>query len=289
MFVRYESIEELEDAIARAFLAARDLDAQGALPPILQPLTLISPPRGFAISVELRPFEDPDHPGEFAEDSRWDPRHGDVLINYEPGREGGWRDDRREGRRGWHDGAPAELPPPPGEDEEEARSGTAQVGIRGGLWMLPDFKSTIPAGGREFTRTALFDVGVDFSLLFDSVFVGSSIDYALTNELSIFSFSAQAGFEADLGKLLVPLSLRASAGIMLAELDVDEESFGDFDHGVGFLARVELTGRVTSSVVASLWVDYRHIEFDYEPTVLSGDDKAGGATFAVGLSVGLRF
>ena len=111
--MRYESIEELEDAIARAFLAARDLDAQGALPPILQPLTLISPPRGFAISVELRPFEDPDHPGEFAEDSRWDPRHGDVLINYEPGREGGWRDDRREGRRGWRDGAPAELPPPP--------------------------------------------------------------------------------------------------------------------------------------------------------------------------------
>ena len=116
MFVRYESIEELEYAIARAFLVARDLDAQGALPPVLQPLTLISPPRGFAISVELRPFEDPDHPGEFAEDSRWDPRHGDVLITFEPGREGGWRDERREGRegrRGWRDGAPAEMPPAP--------------------------------------------------------------------------------------------------------------------------------------------------------------------------------
>jgi len=120
--VRYERIEDLEDALARAFLVARDLDAQGALPPVLQPLTLISPPRGFAISVELRPFEDPDHPGEFAEDSRWDPRHGDVLITYEPGREDGWRDERREGRenresregrRGWRDGAPAEMPPAP--------------------------------------------------------------------------------------------------------------------------------------------------------------------------------
>ena len=113
MFVRYERIEDLEDALARAFFVARELDAQGALPPVLQPLTLISPPRGFAINVELRPFEDPDRPGEFAEDSRWDPRHGDVLITYEPGRDENWRDDRREDRRGWRDGPPAELPPPP--------------------------------------------------------------------------------------------------------------------------------------------------------------------------------
>jgi len=111
--VRYERIEDLEDALARAFFVARELDAQGALPPVLQPLTLISPPRGFAINVELRPFEDPDRPGEFAEDSRWDPRHGDVLITYEPGRDENWRDDRREDRRGWRDGPPAELPPPP--------------------------------------------------------------------------------------------------------------------------------------------------------------------------------
>jgi hypothetical protein len=117
MFVRYDRIEDLEDALARAFLVARELDAQGALPPVLQPLTLISPPRGFAINVELRPFEDPDHPGEFAEDSRWDPRHGDVLITYEPAREDGWRDDRREERRGWRgNGPPADLPPPPDPD-----------------------------------------------------------------------------------------------------------------------------------------------------------------------------
>lgn len=119
--MRYDRIEDLEDALARALLVARELDAQGALPPVLQPLTLIAPPRGFAISVELRPFEDPDRPGEFAEDSRWDPRHGDVLITFEPGREDGWREERRDDRReerrgGWRDGAPAELPPPPDPD-----------------------------------------------------------------------------------------------------------------------------------------------------------------------------
>lgn len=116
MFVRYDRIEELEDALARAFLVARELDAQGALPPVLQPLTLISPPRGFAINVELRPFEDPEHPGEFAEDSRWDPRHGDVLITYEPGRDDGFRDERRDERRGWRNGPSADLPPAPDPD-----------------------------------------------------------------------------------------------------------------------------------------------------------------------------
>jgi hypothetical protein len=117
MFVRYERIEDLEDALARALVVLRDLDASGALPPVLQPLTLIAPPRGFNISVELRPFEDPANPGEFAEDSRWDARHGDVLITYEQGqgapRDDGWRDERRDERRGGWREASSEMPTTP--------------------------------------------------------------------------------------------------------------------------------------------------------------------------------
>jgi hypothetical protein len=119
MFVRYERIEDLEDALARALVVLRDLDASGALPPVLQPLTLIAPPRGFNISVELRPFEDPANPGEFAEDSRWDARHGDVLITYEQvqgqgvARDEGWRDDRRDDRRGGWREASSDMPTPP--------------------------------------------------------------------------------------------------------------------------------------------------------------------------------
>src|SRR5262245_3334832 len=115
MFVRYDRIEDLEDALARALAVVRDLDAGGALPPVLQPLSLLAPPRGYQVNVELRPFEEPDRPGEFAEDSRWDARKGDVLITYEPGRDDGWRDDRRgERRTGWRD-APSfsELPAAP--------------------------------------------------------------------------------------------------------------------------------------------------------------------------------
>jgi hypothetical protein len=123
VFVRYERIEDLEDALARALVVLRDLDASGALPPVLQPLTLIAPPRGFTINVELRPFEDPANPGEFAEDSRWDARHGDVLITYEQGQtqareDGGWRDERRDERRddrrgGWREAASSDMPSTP--------------------------------------------------------------------------------------------------------------------------------------------------------------------------------
>lgn len=109
--MRYERIEDLEDALARALTAIRELDQQGALPPVLQALALLSPPRGFITNVELRPFEDPENPGEYAEDSRWDPRHGDVLITFEPSRDDGWREERRPG---WRAAPAAHAGPPDG-------------------------------------------------------------------------------------------------------------------------------------------------------------------------------
>jgi glycerophosphoryl diester phosphodiesterase len=184
---------------------------------------------------------------------------------------------------------PPLAPLPPDEEEEEPIEVAGLASLRTGLWAIPDFKAMTPAGSREISRTALFDVGMDFSLDVAPFFVQSSFDYALSSELSIISFSVQAGLETDLGKLVVPLSLRASAGVIFAELEVDDSRFGNFDHAVGFLVRAELMGRVSSSVVASLWVDYRQVEFDFDPVVTSGDDTAGGATFAVGLSVGVRF
>ena len=185
---------------------------------------------------------------------------------------------------------PSEPPHrPESEDEDEPIEVSGLTGVRAGVWAIPEFKATVPAGLRKFTQAGLFDFGMDFSLDVAPIFIQSSFDYAFSSELSIVNFSVQAGVEADLGKMVLPLSLRASLGVMFAQLEVDDSRFGDFDHGIGFLTRVELLGKVSTSVVTSLWVDFRHIEFDYRPTVVSGDDAAGGATFAVGLSIGLRF
>ncbi len=180
-------------------------------------------------------------------------------------------------------------PSDPEEDEEEPIEVAGQATLRTGVWMIPEFKSMIAAGRREFERMALFDVGLDFSLDVKPFYVQSSFEYAVSSEISIISFSVQGGVEAELGTLGVPLAFRGSVGVIFSQLEVDEPAFGDFDHGIGFLARTELVARVSESVVASLWVDFRHIEFDFRPTVLGGDDSAGGATVAVGLSIGIRF
>jgi glycerophosphoryl diester phosphodiesterase len=180
-------------------------------------------------------------------------------------------------------------PSDPDDDEEEPIEVAGQASLRTGALMIPEFKSVIPAGRREFQRMALFDVGLDFSLDVRPFYVQSSFEYALSSEISIISFSLQGGVEADLGNVGIPLAFRGAAGVIFSQLEVDEPAFGDFDHGIGFLARAELVGRVSESVVASLWVDFRHIEFDFKPAVLSGDDSAGGATVAVGLSIGVRF
>lgn len=187
---------------------------------------------------------------------------------------------------------PAAEPPrtfPPPEEEEEPVEATGHTGLRAGLWMMPGFRALVPGGLREFTDRALVDIGVDFSMTIDPVFLLASIDYGTYGEVSVRSGSIQVGIEAGVGELVFPLSVRGSVGVLFAELEVDETRFGEFDHGVGFLARAELMARVSGRVGASLWVDFRHVEFDYEPQVVGGDKTAGGAMIAAGLSVVLRF
>jgi glycerophosphoryl diester phosphodiesterase len=183
--------------------------------------------------------------------------------------------------------APAPSPPPPTPDDEESRAILVQA--RAGLWKIPSFQATLPGGSREIQRGTLFDAGADITLFIDPIFVTTSIDYGVSGSMSILSGSAQVGFEADIGELLLPLSFRGSGGVLFGRMEVDEPTFGDFKTGVGFVLRAELTARVTETLSASLWFDYRNIKFDFEPTVVAGDTSAGGSTIAVGLSLGIRF
>jgi hypothetical protein len=182
---------------------------------------------------------------------------------------------------------PATPAAPPAQ--ETSRSITAQAELRAGLWVIPDFHATVATGSREFTRGSLFDLGVDVSFAYSPWFLTLSGDYAFSAELAVVGGSLQAGIEVELGELFVPLTLRPSAGVLFATLDVDEPRFGEFKAGVGFLLRVELAGRVAKSLTASIWADFRNVEFDFKPTVVGGDNSAGGATFAVGLSLAYRF
>ncbi len=82
--MRRDHLEELERALEHALLKIRELSAQNALPPVLQPLNLIAPPRGFNVEVELRPYTDHAREEEWNRDQRWDPRNGEVVIGFEP-------------------------------------------------------------------------------------------------------------------------------------------------------------------------------------------------------------
>jgi len=95
--VRGDDLEELERAIAQALTKLRELSAQNALPPVLQPLTLIAPPRGFVVQVELTPYTDHARPDDWNRDPRWDARNGELRIGYEPARDEPARDER-----GWY-------------------------------------------------------------------------------------------------------------------------------------------------------------------------------------------
>jgi len=106
-----DHLEELERAIAQALMKVRELSAQNALPPVLQPLNLIAPPRGFYVTVELTPYTDHARQDEWNRDPRWDPRNGELHIGYEPAR------DEPARERGWYAeesrGAPASGPTDP--------------------------------------------------------------------------------------------------------------------------------------------------------------------------------
>jgi hypothetical protein len=101
-FVRPDAdhLGDLERAIAQALLKVRELAAQNALPPVLQPLTLIAPPRGFMVDVELHPYTDHAREEEWSRDQRWDPRNGELAIGYEPIADEAPREEQRP--PGWY-------------------------------------------------------------------------------------------------------------------------------------------------------------------------------------------
>ncbi len=125
-----DHLAELERALAQALTMVRDLAAQNALPPVLAPLNLIAPPRGFFVNVELKPYTDHARAEEWSRDPRWDARNGEVHLTYEPAREErferGPRDDSDRGP----DRGPARHEPPAPPNEEAALRDIIEVVAR---------------------------------------------------------------------------------------------------------------------------------------------------------------
>jgi hypothetical protein len=124
--VRGDHLEDLERAIAQALTKVRELSAQNALPPVLQPLNLIAPPRGFVVHVELAPYTDHAREDDWSR-TRWDARNGEVHIGYEPARDDSGREER--GFAGDEARGPAALGPR-SPDPQSALRDVARVVLR---------------------------------------------------------------------------------------------------------------------------------------------------------------
>lgn len=138
LLVRHDSLADYERAIGQALVKVRELHADGALPPVLDALILLAPPRGFFVQVELRPYTDHARQEEYPRDEQWDPRNGEVHLTYEPARDA--RDLRDERRGRGHDDAADEWRGPPAEPPTAEQAVADLVGVVANAEADPAFK-----------------------------------------------------------------------------------------------------------------------------------------------------
>lgn len=185
---------------------------------------------------------------------------------------------------------PEEEKPAPKEPAEEDRSILDLTGdLRVGGWWMGKFESFIPAGRRRIDSTLLFDAGVDLQAEIEGWTLTVGGDYGTGKHLKIATGAVLFGYKFILDDEEPIFDLHVGVGPTFGRLDVDVSNFGDFKSAVGFEARVDATAWLNKRIGLGLWLDFRQLSFDYKETVLSGDDKAGGAMFAVGASFTLGF
>lgn len=165
------------------------------------------------------------------------------------------------------------------------------TGLHSGGWLLDDFDAGTALGPREIRSEKLLEGGMEAGFLWSSWIVRGSVAYASTGKIGIRSGSLSAGrrFGLPLGAILPgPAWADLAAGLLVGSLEVDEEDFGEFDPGTGFLARIAAGTEISPGIGLSAWGEYRFIEFDFEDSV-AGDANAGGGSLAFGGGVMIRF
>jgi hypothetical protein len=180
---------------------------------------------------------------------------------------------------------PPEVVPVPAEVETHAHS-LIDVRTAVGVLLLGGFEADTPFGLREVESDPLAQASLELGLDWEGwgIHLGGAVAGAgdVQARLGWLRLSTPALLD-------LPVALRVSVGPVAGTLDIDESGFGDFDAGLGFLARVSLETPRESPLCLALWVDALALEFDYDEPTISGDEAFGGLGLSVGLSAGLRF
>jgi len=160
-------------------------------------------------------------------------------------------------------------------------------GLRVGGWWMGTFETVSPAGARKIDSTLFFDAGLDLRLEYGGWTLTATGDYGVAEDVTVAAGGALFGKCWQLGDS--PHFIQLSAGPIFGRLNVTPSGFGDFKSAAGVEARLSTTVAVHDHIELQLWADYRHLKFDYDEPVLSGDKDAGGAMFAVGAGFLMRF
>jgi hypothetical protein len=160
-------------------------------------------------------------------------------------------------------------------------------GIRAGGWWMGSFETVSPAGARRIKSTLFFDAALDLRVEYGGWTLSATADYGVAEDITVAAGGILFGKCWQIGES--PHFIQLSAGPIVGKLDVSTDGFGDFKSAVGGEVRLSSTVAVHDHLELQLWVDYRHLKFDFDETVISGDKEAGGGTFAVGAGFLLRF
>jgi len=182
---------------------------------------------------------------------------------------------------------PQDPVPPPEVDDPWLLD--FQADLRLGGWRTGSFDAMTPVGRRKMESTLLFDAGLDLKAVYSGWSLSLTADYASGKSITMQTAGLLIGMEIPLAPEPLPLDLQVAVGPIFGRLDIDAAGFGDFKSSAGFEARIAATSWLHERIGISLWVDYRQISFKYDEPVTAGDTHAGGATFAVGAGLVMRF
>jgi hypothetical protein len=177
----------------------------------------------------------------------------------------------------------AEIP------EEESGGADLLADLRIGGWWIGKFEAVIPAGRRRIDSTLMFDAGLDVRAELEEWTVAFTVDFGVGRHLRTQTGGLLVGAKWALEDDPQPFELQVSVGPIFGRLEAQVTGFGDFKSAVGFEARISATTWLQKRLGLLFWLDFRHLTFKFDEPVLMGDRRAGGAMFAVGVGLVMRF
>lgn len=178
----------------------------------------------------------------------------------------------------------------------EGAGGSLILGARTGIWTGRDFKfEAVRTDSTQATSksSSFFSAAVLGGLQFDDhIVLLGTFEGDFSSKISSQVYGGYLGWRERPAQRYgkgVPDEVLIYAGALVGHFEVQKSDFGDFDRGVGFGGGLSLGWSISRRATIQLHGEYRHLSFDYQRDVLTGDDKIGGNSVWIGGGIDFRF